>query len=268
MTNPCSLTPDTTALSPHLKFGSLSVRTFYWAIQSIYDQYKGKHSTPPESLHGQLMFREYFYFAGNFTHNFDKEAGNSLIRQIPWKNVEKDEEAQRHYEAWEQGKTGFPAIDAAMRQLQKEGWIHHLARHLVACFLTRGDLWISWQRGAKTFDRLLLDADWSLNNANWQWLSASRFFQQYFRVYSPVSFFQKYDKEGSYIKKYCPELKNLPPNLIYTPWKASLQDQKKYGCIIGKDYPFPIVDHDVVRPVNLQKMKQAYSAKTVEAEEE
>lgn len=77
---------------------------------------------------------------------------------------------------WEDGMTGFPAIDAVMRQLKTEGWIHHLARHLVACFLTRGDLWVHWELGAKVFERHLIDADWALNTANWQWLSAGRFF--------------------------------------------------------------------------------------------
>ena len=85
--------------------------------------------------------------------------------------------------------------------------MHHLARHSVACFLTRGDLWCSWEAGAKVFDRLLIDADWSINNANWMWLSASAFFTQYFRVYSPVAFGKQYDPQGLYIKRFVPELK-------------------------------------------------------------
>lgn len=136
--------------------------------------------------------------------------------------------------------------------------MHHLGRHLVACFLTRGDLWVHWELGRSVFDKHLLDADWALNNANWQWLSASRFFHQYFRVYSPIAFYQKYDPQGAYIKKHCPELENFPPKLIYTPWKASASDQKSFGCIIGKDYPSPIVDHDIVRPENIAKMKDSY----------
>jgi cryptochrome len=90
-------------------------------------------------------------------------------------------------------------------------------------------------------------------------LSASRFFYQYFRVYSPVSFYTKYDKTGEYVKKYCPELANYPPNLIYQPWKASAADQKKYGAIVGKDYPLPVVDHDVERPRNMERMKHAFA---------
>ena len=102
-----------------------------------------------------------------------------------------------------QGRTGFPFIDAVMTQLRKEGWIHHLGRHAVACFLTRGDLWVSWEEGMKVFEEYLLDADWSLNAGNWMWLSASAFFHQYFRVYSPIAFGKKTDKNGDFIRLVC-----------------------------------------------------------------
>jgi cryptochrome len=102
-----------------------------------------------------------------------------------------------------------------MIQLKQEGWIHHLARHAVACFLTRGDLYISWERGKEVFEYLLLDADWSLNAANWMWLSSSSFFYQYFRVYSPISFGKKTDPNGDYIKKYIPKLSKFPSKYIY-----------------------------------------------------
>jgi len=143
----------------------------------------------------------------------------------------------------------------------KSGWIHHLGRHAVACFLTRGDLWISWEEGQKVFEEYLLDADWALNAGNWMWLSASAFFHQYFRVYSPIAFGKKTDPEGLYIKKYVPELKNFPSGVIYEPWKVSLENQKKYGCIIGKDYPLPIVNHETAMKENLVKMKAAYAKK-------
>lgn len=161
MTNPCALRPDTTALSPYLKFGCLSSRTLFWKIQDIYSQTKGNHSRPPESLHGQLFFREWFNLTAYCTPNFDKMVGNPLCKQIEW-SMDKE-----YLKRWEDGMTGFPAIDATMRQLKQEGWIHHLGRHLVACFLTRGDLWVHWELGAKVFEKNLLDADWALNNANW-----------------------------------------------------------------------------------------------------
>jgi hypothetical protein len=102
--------------------------------------------------------------------------GNPEVRQIPWNNDPK------LVKAWEYGQTGFPWIDAIMMQLQQWGWMHHLARHSVACFLTRGDLYCHWEAGRDVFDKYLIDGDYFLNNGNWQWLSASNFFYQYFRV--------------------------------------------------------------------------------------
>merc|ERR1712146_808856 len=153
-----------------------------------------------------------------------------VYKEIDWDTNEE------YLEKWKNGETGFTYIDAVMTQLRTEGWIHHLARHSVACFLTRGDLYISWEEGVKVFDLYLLDADWSLNNANWMWLSASSFFYQFFRVYSTIAFGQKTDKSGSYIRKYIPQLADFPDKYIYEPWKAPLAVQQKCGCIIGQDY--------------------------------
>ncbi|CAK1604503.1 unnamed protein product [Parnassius mnemosyne] len=129
---------------------------------------------------------------------------------------------------------------------------------MVACFLTRGDLWISWEEGAKVFENYLLDYDWSLNAGNWMWLSASAFFYKYFRVYSPVAFGKKTDKDGLYIRKYVPELKKYPSDYIYEPWKAPKSIQTKAGCIVGIGYPKRIVDHDKIHKENIQKMSLAY----------
>lgn len=252
-TSPNSLEPSTTVLSPYLKFGCLSSRLFY---QRIKDVYKGsKHSQPPVSLEGQLIWREFYYTVAAATTNFDRMVGNKVCAQIPWENNE------THLEAWTHARTGFPFIDAIMRQLRQEGWIHHLARHAVACFLTRGDLWCHWEEGQKVFEELLLDADWALNAGNWMWLSASAFFHQYYRVYSPIAFGKKTDPEGSFIKKYIPELAKYPKQFIYEPWKAPIESQKKFGCVIGKDYPQPVVDHDVAMKANLVRMKSAYAKK-------
>ncbi|KXJ68201.1 hypothetical protein RP20_CCG005110 [Aedes albopictus] len=249
-TSPNSLEPSTTVLSPYVKFGCLSARLFMRELQSVL---KGqKHSQPPVSLVGQLMWREFYYCAAAAEPNFDKMVGNSICLQVPW------DTNKEFLEAWTYGRTGYPFIDAIMRQLRQEGWIHHLARHAVACFLTRGDLWISWEEGQRVFEELLLDADWALNAGNWLWLSASAFFHQYFRVYSPVAFGKKTDPEGKYIKKYVPELAKYPSGIIYEPWKASLDVQKKLGCIIGKDYPKRIVIHEEIHKKNIQKMTEAY----------
>jgi len=251
-TSPNSLSPSTTVLSPHLKFGCVSARLMYWKLEEVYRG--AKHSQPPVSLHGQLLWREFFYTVGFNTPNFDRMEGNPICRQIPW-----GEESEK-LKAWAEARTGFPWIDAIMTQLRKEGWIHHLARHSVACFLTRGDLWQSWEKGMEVFEELLLDADWSLNAGNWMWLSASAFFHQFFRCYSPIAFGKKTDKEGEYIRKYLPILKKFPAKYIYEPWEAPIAIQKAAGCIIGTDYPRPIVKHEIVVKENMAKMKAAYDA--------
>jgi cryptochrome len=247
--------PATTVLSPYLKFGCLSPRLFHSQLVAIYAEKKGKHTVPPVSLRGQLLWREFSYLCGASIKNFDRMEGNIVCRQIPWKrnNIEL-------LTAWEEGRTGYPWIDAIMTQLKKQGWMHHLARHSVACFLTRGDLWCSWEEGRDVFDKLLLDADWAINSFNWQWLSASAFFSQYFRVYSPIAFGKQYDPKGTYIRHFLPVLKDMPDKYIYEPWTAPRSVQEAARCIIGKDYPLPIVDHSVVSKENTGKMKIAYAA--------
>lgn len=250
-TSPNSLEPSTTVLSPYLKFGCLSSRLFYQELKTIIKSNKN-HSKPPVSLIGQVMWREFYYVNAASEPNYDRMQGNSICRQIPW-TFNADLLA-----AWTHGQTGYPFIDAVMRQLRQEGWIHHLARHSVACFLTRGDLWISWEEGQKVFEELLLDADYALNAGNWMWLSASAYFYQYFRVYSPVAFGKKTDKNGDYIRKYVPELRLYPANLVYEPWKASPQQQKQYKCVLGQAYPHRVVIHEVVSKTNMGRMAAAY----------
>ncbi|KAM6044344.1 cryptochrome-2-like isoform 1-T2 [Chlamydotis macqueenii] len=248
-TIPNSLLPSTTGLSPYFSMGCLSVRTFFYRLSNIYAQAK-HHSLPPVSLQGQLLWREFFYTVASATPNFTRMAGNPICLQISWY-----QDAERLHK-WKTAQTGFPWIDAIMTQLRQEGWIHHLARHAVACFLTRGDLWISWEEGMKVFEELLLDADYSINAGNWMWLSASAFFHQYTRIFCPVRFGKRTDPEGQYIRKYLPVLKNFPSKYIYEPWTASEEEQKQAGCIIGQDYPFPMVNHKEASDRNLRLMEQ------------
>lgn len=188
-------------------------------------------------------------------------ANNPVARQIPW------DDDPVLLSAWKNAQTGYPYIDAIMTQLKHTGWIHHLARHSVACFLTRGDLWQSWEKGAEHFEEELIDADWSINNFNWQWLSCTAHFYQYFRCYSPISFGKKTDKDGAYIKKWLPQFKDFPSKYIYEPWTAPLHVQQKCGVVIGIDYPKPIVDHKEISKSNMGRMKSAYDAhKTMEDE--
>ncbi len=244
----------TTVLSPYLHFGLLSPRTFYWALEEATRKAKNK-TQPPVSLMGQLLWREYFHFVGRHTPNFDRMEGNALSRQIPW------EANAAMLTAWRNGRTGYPWIDAIMTQLRLEGWIHHLARHCVACFLTRGDCWISWVDGAAVFQELLLDADWSLNSANWMWLSCSAFYHQYWKCYSPVAFGKQYAGAEGYIKKFIPALRNYPTKYIFAPHTAPVDMQRAWGCVIGQDYPAPIVDHEAVCKRNKERLKVVFAAK-------
>jgi len=256
-TNPTALEPDTTALSPYMSNGSLSCRLFYWRLMEVYKASGGKHSKPPVSLEGQLLWREMAHLIGYSVPNFGRMVGNPVCRQIPWKS---GPEAEAMLRKWEAGQTGFPAVDAVMNQLRTEGWMHHLARHLTACFLTRGDLWISWELGRDVFEKHLVDADWSINNFSWHWLSCSAFFHQYFRCYSPIAFFKKTDPTGAYIRKHVPILKKMPQNYIYEPWLAPHNTQNAAKCVVGTDYPLPPFDHAKVSKENMAKMKKAFDA--------
>lgn len=181
-TSPAVFEPQsTTLLSPHLHFGSLSVRKFWWDVQEVMDkrkQQKKHNATIPANLPGQLLFRD-MYFAAQAAVGwpFQRTYGNPAVRFIDWhlqsktpEEIEKmglgerpyevdSEQAEEWFQRWKDGRTGFPWIDALMRQLKLEGWIHHLGRHSVACFLTRGGCYVSWERGAEVFEELLIDRE-------------------------------------------------------------------------------------------------------------
>ncbi|XP_018559545.1 cryptochrome-2 [Lates calcarifer] len=247
----CSLYASPTGLSPYLRFGCLSCRVLYYNLRELYMKLR-KRCSPPLSLFGQLLWREFFYTAATNNPNFDRMEGNPICVQIPW---DQNPEALAK---WAEGRTGFPWIDAIMTQLRQEGWIHHLARHAVACFLTRGDLWISWESGMKVFEELLLDADWSVNAGSWMWLSCSAFFQQFFHCYCPVGFGRRTDPSGDYIRRYIPILKDYPNRYIYEPWNAPETVQKAANCVVGVDYPKPMINHAEGSRLNIERMKQVY----------
>uniref|UniRef100_A0A4W4G9Q0 Photolyase/cryptochrome alpha/beta domain-containing protein n=1 Tax=Electrophorus electricus TaxID=8005 RepID=A0A4W4G9Q0_ELEEL len=246
-----SLFASATGLSPYLCFGCLSCRVFYHHLRELYLKLR-RRSSPPPSLFGQLLWREFFYTAATNNPNFDRMEGNPICVQIPWDH---NPEALAK---WAEGRTGFPWIDAIMTQLRQEGWVHHLARHAVACFLTRGDLWISWEEGVKVFEELLLDADWSVNAGSWMWLSCSSFFQQFFHCYCPVGFGRRIDPNGDYIRRYVPQLKDYPDRYVYEPWNAPEAVQRASGCVVGVDYPKPMINHAESTRLNIERMKQVY----------
>ncbi|KAI0180871.1 Cryptochrome/photolyase FAD-binding domain-containing protein [Hypoxylon sp. FL1284] len=280
--------PSTTLLSPFLHFGALSPRLFYWRAQDLVEKYGKGASTPPESLTGQLLFRD-MYFAAQAAIGtpFAQTLNNAHCRFIPWHLPSKVEatdvgdvaisgeyhvdspQAERWFQRWKAGTTGFPFVDALMRQLRAEGWIHHLGRHMVACFLTRGGCYVHWERGADVFEELLIDHEPACNAGNWQWLSCAAFYSQYFRCYSPVAFGQKWDRKGAFVRRWVPELGDLDEKFIYEPWKASRAALDKAGVRIegdglGEDrkdgvYPAPMFNFAERRGVCIAAMKRAYS---------
>uniref|UniRef100_A0AAY5L7S7 Photolyase/cryptochrome alpha/beta domain-containing protein n=1 Tax=Esox lucius TaxID=8010 RepID=A0AAY5L7S7_ESOLU len=248
-----SLMSSPTGLSPYLSFGCLSCRTLYYRLRDLYMTAR-RRCSPPLSLFAQLLWREFFYTAATDNPTFDRMEGNPICVQIPWDH-NPDALAK-----WAKGQTGFPWIDAIMTQLRQEGWIHHLARHAVACFLTRGDLWISWESGMQVFEELLLDADWSVNAGSWMWLSCSAFFQQFFHCYCPVGFGRRTDPGGDYIRRYVPRLRGYPDRYIHQPWAAPESVQEAAGCLVGVDYPRPMVNHAQSSRLNIERMKQVYKS--------
>ena len=287
-TAPTAFAPQsTTLLSPHHHFGSLSVRLFHWRVKDVLKEYpKQKQSTVPTNLIGQLLFRDmYFGAQAGLGYQFAQTYGNSHCRFIPWhlpSKVNKDNglitgsysvdspEAETWFKRWKYGITGFPWIDALMRQLRKEGWIHHLGRHAVACFLTRGGCYIDWERGAEVFEEWLIDHEVACNTGNWQWLSCTAFYSQFYRCYSPIAFPKKTDPKGAFVRHFCPELAAYPDKYVYEPWRAPIADQKKAGCLVQGDgskdsqgegtkvYPKPMFDFNERRTVCIDAMKNAY----------
>ena len=291
-TSPAAFDPQATCLtSPYLHFGALSCRYFYHRVEEIVKKRKKakqSHSDPPTSLTGQLIFRDmYFGAQAAIGWSFGQTYNNPHCRFIPWHLPSKvnvstkrttgsyeidSSEREQWFQRFKHGKTGFPWIDAIMRQLRLEGWIHHLARHAVACFLTRGGCYISWERGADVFEELLIDHETACNAGNWQWLSCTAFFSQFYRCYSPVAFGRKWDENGDFIRHFVPELKGMPKKFIYEPHKAPIADQKKAGVRIYGDgeetekdgmpvYPKPMFDFATQREICLQGMKAAYAVK-------
>lgn len=151
---------------------------------------------------------------------------------------------EAHFVAWSEGRTGYPIVDAAMRQLQQVGWMHNRLRMITASFLVK-DLLIDWRKGEAHFARWLLDYDLAANNGGWQWAASTGCdAQPYFRIFNPITQSQKFDPKGQFIRRYVPELANLDDKAIHAPWQAK---QLPLGFRLGRDYPHPIVDHAAQR---------------------
>lgn len=185
----------------------------------------------------ELIWRE---FCQSILYHFPyvlTMAFNSVLRGIRWSGNE------RHLQAWQQGCTGYPVMDAAMHHLADIGWMHNRARMIAASFLVK-DLLINWQEGERWFMQNLVDSDPAANNGGWQWTSGTGTdAAPYFRVFNPTLQGRKFDPNGAYVRRWVPELANVPDKYIHTPWEMHVDEQQADGAVIGEDYPAPILDH-------------------------
>jgi deoxyribodipyrimidine photo-lyase len=227
----------TSRLSADLKFGTLSVRTVWTAVHTAL-------ATEPQALEAytnELLWRE-------FTHATLWDRPQLLQRPFragfegfPWRD---DAES---WTAWVEGRTGYPVVDAAARQLLREGFVHNRARMIAASFLTK-HLLIDYRRGEAHYLKYLTDGDWAQNNAGWQWSAGcGTDAQPYFRVFNPQLQGEKFDPEGQYVRRYLPELANLPAKFAHHPWDAPAKVLTAAGVRLGETYPAPIVDHVMAR---------------------
>jgi deoxyribodipyrimidine photo-lyase len=180
-----------------------------------------------------------------------EEAFREKLRAIPWRNDPAE------FAAWCEGRTGCPVVDAAMRQLVQTGWMHNRARMIVASFLIK-DLLVDWRWGERFFMQHLLDGDPAANTGGWQWTAGTGTdAAPYFRIFNPCSQGLKHDPHGIYIRRWLPELAGVSEEYIHSPWQMPAEVQQTAGCLIGRDYPSPIVDHAQARQRALEVYAQA-----------
>ncbi|WP_246218491.1 cryptochrome/photolyase family protein [Litoribacterium kuwaitense] len=244
----------TSRLSPYLKTGALSIRTLYEAAAVQIEN--GNQSSQVDTFVQELAWRDFYYMIHVHYPNCQNEEINQNYRTMTWNNNE------AWLECWKIGQTGFPIVDAAMRQLNQIGWMHNRLRMVVASFLTK-DLLIDWRVGERYFASALIDYDPSSNIGGWQWAaSTGTDAVPYFRVFNPTRQSERFDPEGAFIRKYVPELAGVPTKYIHQPEKMSHEEQQKAGCIIGQDYPEPMVDHKERRQIALRQFEQAKQEQT------
>ncbi len=164
------------------------------------------------------------------------------------------------FAAWCEGRTGYPIVDAAMRQFNQSGYMHNRLRMIAASFLVK-DLHCDWRLGEQYFADHLNDFDLAANNGGWQWAASTGCdAQPYFRIFNPVTQSQKFDRDGKFIRRYLPELARVPDKYIHAPWTMGALDQQAAGCVIGRDYPAPIVDHGAARQLTLERFGKVKGA--------
>ena len=234
----------TSLLSPHLHFGTVSIRECW---RAALDKMKKTGDSPEiRTWMNELLWREFYYhITFHFPYVIDG-AFKPAYDKLEW-NYDKD-----LFKKWCDGITGYPIVDAGMRQLNKEGWIHNRVRMVVAMFLTK-DLFIDWKWGEKYFAEKLVDLDFASNNGGWQWSASTGCdAQPYFRIFNPYLQSARFDAKGEYIRKYVEELQNVPEKFIHKPDEMTPEQYKEY-C---PEYPKPVIDHHSAKEWTISQFKK------------
>jgi deoxyribodipyrimidine photo-lyase len=232
----------TSRLSPYLHLGCLTPRQLEERLP------RGRGA---DAFRRQLAWRDFHHHVlANHPGNARAELQDRYRGAIRWNR------SRRDFDAWREGQTGYPLVDAAMRQLRREGWIHNRARLVAASFLTK-QLGIDWRWGERWFMRLLLDGDEANNNGNWQWIASVGTDPQpaFRRLYNPARHQERFDPDGSYVRRYVPELRPVAAEYLAEPCRMPPEEQRRVGCVIGEDYPEPIVDQREARQAALARYR-------------
>ncbi|MDB5945235.1 MAG: phrB, partial [Ramlibacter sp.] len=238
-------------LGVHLRFGTASVRE----LAGIAHRRAQQGSTGAAVWLGELIWRDfYFQVLANFPHVSDAHGqSHSFKREYDALKWEHGKQADAHFSAWCEGRTGYPLVDAAMAQINQSGYMHNRLRMIVASFLSK-DLGVDWRRGERYFAEHLNDYELASNNGGWQWASSTGCdAQPWFRIFNPVSQSRKFDPEGRFILKYLPQLAGLPVEALHAPWTANPVELVAAGVTLGESYPMPIVSHDEARQRTLER---------------
>ena len=236
-------------LSPHLHFGEIGPRQIWHAAREAADDAAARGKVADGYVR-QLYWREFaHHLLYHFPHT-DSQPLREEFSAFPW------EDDQRRLRLWQKGRTGYPLVDAGMRELWATGWMHNRVRMVVASFLVK-DLLIPWQAGAAWFWDTLVDADLANNTLGWQWTAGcGADAAPYFRVFNPTSQAERFDGSGEYVRNWVPELKRLPDKWIHRPFDAPAEELSAAGVVMGETYPRPIVDHDEARKRALEAFAQ------------
>lgn len=246
---------SSSSLSVDLRFGTISIRSLVRAALS--------HPCEGSQIWlSELIWREFFQMILSEHPRVTKEAYRVAFNHIRWPGTLEE------FHAWKAGRTGYPIVDAAMRSFARTGLMHNRLRMIVASFLVK-DLLCDWRWGETYFSEKLLDFDLAANNGNWQWCASTGCdAQPYFRIFNPSNQSEKFDPNGTFMREHLPELRNFPTKLLHAPWQASASEQKTAGCVIGKDYPAPLVDHRIQRIRATELYRQHATSENSKAPEE